>query len=198
MPTLTIFAGVNGAGKTTLYKYHFIKDSSLKNQLRVNPDEILQDFGGDWRSVNDQYKSGLIAIDKIKTYLKQGVSFNWETTVLSYFSLMNVKTAKALNYKVNLYFVSVEDVAVSFKRIKMRVKKGGHDVDSKLVENRFNKQFNNLNEILKYVDNAIFFDNTTTIKIVATYVDKHFTYVDDKTKWTQHLLESIKSTNLNS
>lgn len=195
MPTLTIFAGVNGAGKTTLYKYQLAKDYNLKNQFRVNPDEILKDFGGDWRSVKDQYKSGFIAIGKIKTYFKQRVSFNWETTILSYSSLMYVKTAKALNYKVNLYFVSVEDISVAFKRIKMRVEKGGHDVDSKLVENRFNNQFNNLNEILKYVDNAVFFDNTTTIKIVATYVDKHFTYVDDKTKWTQHLLETIKSKN---
>ena len=47
VPTLTIFAGVNGAGKTTLYKYQLAKDYSLKNQFRVNPDEILKDFGAD-------------------------------------------------------------------------------------------------------------------------------------------------------
>ena len=191
MPTLTIFAGVNGAGKTTLYRHQLVKDVNNVSQFRVNPDEILQEFGGDWRSVNDQYKSAMIALNKIDDYLHQKVSFNWETTNLARKHIVFLKKAKELNYKINLYFVSVEKLDVALERIKLRVEKGGHNVDSKLVEKRFINQFYNLKEALNYIDNAIFFDNTTTIKIVATYANKHFIFIDDKTKWTKELNEYV-------
>ena len=45
MKKFTIVAGVNGAGKSTLYQL----DPDLKCENRVNADEILKEFGGDWK-----------------------------------------------------------------------------------------------------------------------------------------------------
>lgn len=46
----TIFAGVNGAGKSTLYSS---MKEELSNQERVNSDEILKNFGGNWKNQED-------------------------------------------------------------------------------------------------------------------------------------------------
>lgn len=74
----TIFAGVNGAGKSTLY---LSMKEELSNQERVNSDEILKNFGGNWKNQEDQAKAMKEAIRKIKYCLDNKISFNQETTL---------------------------------------------------------------------------------------------------------------------
>lgn len=45
----TVYAGVNGAGKSTLYRMQ----DEINDEKRVNSDEILRSFGGDWRNEHD-------------------------------------------------------------------------------------------------------------------------------------------------
>lgn len=197
MPTFTIFAGVNGCGKTTLYNYECSKITGNIFGKRVNPDEILKNFGGDWQNNVDIYKSGLIALNKLKDYLSNMESFNWETTLISHTLLKCLKQAKDNGYKVNLYFVSVENIETALKRINHRVENGGHGIPNDLVETRFSHRFIRLNEALTFVDNAIFFDNTNTLKIAATYANKEFTYVDNKISWTKQLInKSLEKWNI--
>ena len=41
-----IVAGINGAGKSTLYRgFPYL----FENTIRINADEILRGFGGDWK-----------------------------------------------------------------------------------------------------------------------------------------------------
>ena len=187
MPTFTIFAGVNGCGKTTLYNYENSKIFGNHFGKRVNPDEILKNFGGDWQNEIDVYKSGLIAVNKLKDYLNNLESFNWETTLISNTLLKCLKQAKSSGYKVNLYFISVDNVEIALNRINNRVQKGGHGIPTKIVTSRFEHRFIRLNEALKYIDNAIFYDNSTTLKIVATYTNKEFTYINNKVNWAMNL-----------
>lgn len=197
MPTFTIFAGVNGCGKTTLYNYECSKITGNIFGKRVNPDEILKNFGGDWQNNVDVYKSGLIALNKLKDYLSNMESFNWETTLISHTLLKCLKQAKDNGYKVNLYFVSVENIETALKRINHRVENGGHGIPEKIVTSRFENRFVRLNEALKYIDNAIFFDNSNILKIVATYANKEFTYVDNKISWTKQLInKSLEKWNI--
>ena len=82
MPTLTIFAGINGAGKSTLYKFQkTTKVSDLG--VRICPDEIVEEMGGDWTNFVDVVNSGKIAIRRIDDCIKNKQSFNWETTLIS-------------------------------------------------------------------------------------------------------------------
>ena len=75
-----LIAGVNGAGKSTLYQTL----DSLKVMERVNTDEIVKSFG-DWKNSSDVMKAGKIAVNKIKDYFDNGVSFNQETTLCNRF-----------------------------------------------------------------------------------------------------------------
>ncbi|MBE7074518.1 MAG: ATPase [Clostridiales bacterium] len=193
MPTLTIFAGINGAGKSTLYEYEKQKTGNKDFGKRVNPDEILLEFNGDWSATADQYKSGRIALQRIKVCLENKESFNWETTVLSYFAMQTIKLAKSLDYTINLFFIGVNNVQTSLSRINKRIKKGGHGIDKNLVISRFNHQYDNIQTVLKMVDKAIFYDNSLTMQIAATYVNDKFTYINLYYKWTEKIIDASKN-----
>ena len=189
MPTLVIFAGVNGAGKTSLY-YKQCQNNFLGE--RVNPDEILVQFGGDWRSEYDITKSSLIALKKINELFKSKKSFNWETTITSDTLLNKLSIAKKLGYKICLQFVGVDNVKTAINRVEKRVLSGGHGVAPQKIEERFLKQFDNLDKVLEFVDYAVFFDNTNKTKVVAKYKNGIFTDIDKSVSWANSLIKMQK------
>lgn len=192
MPTLTIYAGVNGSGKTSLYG--IIKDSTPK-QTRVNIDEIIQELNMDSNSQASLVKAGKVALHIINDCLENNVSFNWESTIITSTHLKIMKKAKQKGYNVNLLFVSVKDVNTALGRIEHRVKNGGHSVPQKDVEYRFANQFKNISQCLKYVDKALFFDNTDNCKLVSSYSQDKFTYVDFNYSWVSDLIDILQPDN---
>ncbi|CCZ60282.1 hypothetical protein [Hungatella hathewayi] len=76
MKKYILYAGVNGAGKSTLYRTTHYQDT----MPRINTDEILREFG-DWRNTADLMKAGRIAIERLNSYLQEGITFNQETTL---------------------------------------------------------------------------------------------------------------------
>lgn len=189
MARLTIFAGINGAGKTTLY--NFLAGTQQVGSLgkRVCPDEILQNFKGDWRDDFDKYKSGRIALSNIKGYIENKRSFNWELTVISPTILRYIKKAKEQGFSVNINFIGVGSVEQSLERIKKRIKKGGHGVEKKLVEIRFNKQFRNFSQVFEVADGIVFYDNADNMKIVGSYLAKELFISEDAPEWTKEIKE---------
>ncbi len=73
----TIVAGVNGAGKSTLYQLN----PRLRNEHRVNADEILRELQLDWRDFSSVLVAGKEAVKRLNTYINEGISFNQETTL---------------------------------------------------------------------------------------------------------------------
>lgn len=89
MKKYIIIAGVNGAGKSTLFKTNKV----INESPRVNTDEIVREFG-DWRNIQDVFKAGKIAVNKIAEYLNNGVTFNQETTLCGKSIINNIRKAK--------------------------------------------------------------------------------------------------------
>lgn len=192
--TLTIFAGINGAGKSTLYRF---KTSQEMGDLgvRICPDEILEDFGGDWSNRVDVFNSGRIAINEMDYCLEEGLSFNWETTIISPFFLRLAERAKSCGYKIDLHFIGVDDVNQSLERIRKRVLNGGHGIDANIVASRHKNQLNNMIEAFKYVDNAIFYDNSNTLKVVSVYFDQGLHIYNENFEWVRALKKQFINVN---
>ena len=186
MPTLTIFAGVNGAGKSTLYKYYSNLGKTDFGE-RINADEMLRNFGGDWKNPNHNLKAGIMCIKKIHECLQQKRSFNWETTIMSHFAIKYITMAKELGYTVDVNFVGVNSAQTAIQRVNSRVVAGGHGIPEDLIKQRYANQFVTLSKVLPIIDNAFFFDNSSTFKIVATYSNPELTFIDENIIWAKNL-----------
>ena len=185
-PTLTIFSGVNGAGKSSLYKY--FNEIGLNDfGTRINADEILRENGGDWKNDADNLRSGVTAVRRIYKCLENKESFNWETTVLNGFSLKILRMAKEKGYNVNFYFVGVENAKLAIERVTIRQIRGGHGIPEELIKKRYAAQYDFFSEAAQYIDKALFFDNSSTFKIVGSYSDKELKYIDENVIWTKNL-----------
>ncbi|MDD6266073.1 MAG: zeta toxin family protein [Clostridia bacterium] len=162
-PKYTIFAGVNGVGKTSLYS---ILCKSENFGERINIDEMVA-MHGDWRDKMLQLTEGRNALKKISQLINYGVTFHEETTIPGATVLRLIKKAKAKGYKIQLYYVGVENLDTAIKRVRNRVEKGGHGVDEKLIKQRFEKKSEALHKLLPLVDSAFFYDNTVKFIQIA-------------------------------
>lgn len=165
MKYYTVFAGVNGAGKSTLYRTH----RGLSNQERVNCDEILREFGGEWKNPEDQFKSGRIALERIDSYLEEGVSFNQETTLSSKNAIKNAMRARELGYFTELHFVHIDSVEKAIERIANRVKDGGHGISEDTVRRRYVSAVKNLVHAIDTFNLVFIYDNTVYLNNIAVF-----------------------------
>lgn len=157
MKRLHVFAGVNGAGKSTFYVRQ-LEDDKIYG-LRINSDELVREFG-DWRNAKDQRRAARLALRLRKNYLENGVSFNIETT-LSGHSIVNfIKDAKARGYFVTLFYVGLDSVELSKRRVAIRAAKNGQAV----LERRYDASFVNLAQLIGVCDEIYFYDNSAPIE----------------------------------
>lgn len=167
MKEFNIFAGVNGAGKTTLYFNKLQKEKNKNFGLRIDKNEIVQAIG-DWKNPKDQIRASKIALKIRKNYLEKGYSFNQETTLCGKTILSFIHKAKDKGYKINIYYVGLENVQIAKDRVKIRVLKGGHDIAPDLIEKRYKESLENLKKILPITDNLYIFDNSKEFKSINT------------------------------
>lgn len=163
-PTATIFAGVNGAGKTTLYFLALEKGINLG--YRINVDEIAQSIG-DYKDKKTQVRALKIAITMRKVYIDDKLNFNQETTLCGKTILNLFKELKENNYKINLRFIGLDSPQTAKERVKIRVAKGGHDVDSHLIDKRYYESMQNLLKVMPLCDEILVYDNTKNYELIA-------------------------------
>lgn len=164
MKRYILIAGVNGAGKSTLYQ----TNSGLQGMPRVNTDEILREFG-DWRNINDVFKAGTIALNKITQYFSEGITFNQETTLCGNSILKYIHKAKEAGYLIEIHYVGVASVDIAKARVKHRILRGGHGIDESDIERRYYESFKQINRILKECDLVAFYDNTEDVRRFAIF-----------------------------
>lgn len=175
-----VIAGINGAGKSTFFHEPFwLPDNVEARKNRVNPDEILRDFGGNPNSREDQLRSGKIAVRKINEFITSKESFNQETTLTGKLTVKRMQRIKEAGYKVLLYYISVDTPETAIKRIEHRVELGGHNIDSSLVHKRFMESLDNFQKCLDYTDEAYVYDNTTSFKLIAAWRRGSLAWVGD-------------------
>lgn len=88
--------------------------------------------------------------------------FSFETVMSHPSKLDFIKRARESGYKVYLYFVALPDPELNLLRVKSRVMAGGHNVDPQKVVDRYKRTMDLLAEAVRMVDNAYFFDNSSS------------------------------------
>lgn len=184
----TLIAGVNGAGKSTLYHLGNLLPA---NQERVNSDEILKENKGNWKDLNDQMEAMKEAVKRIRTYLKNGISFNQETTLAGNSIISNIKKAKERGFKVQMYYVGLESADLAVQRVANRVRVGGHGIKEEEIRKRYKKSLENLLVSIDLCDVIYVYDNTVGFRQVAVFeCGKLKGNKIDECKWLENMFNN--------
>ena len=193
-PYYVVIGGVNGAGKSTIYQIQNSKRKELDTD-RINADEILRRFGGNWNKQSDINKSMREVLREIEGHFKEGKSFHHETTFGGnpYPDKKRLLNAKKLGYESFLIYIGLESPERAIERVNSRVAKGGHGVPEDLIRKRYEFSLRNLAELEKYFDNVSIYDNSDEFSYI--YVKENHTVVANNTQEYAWVPKAIQEKN---
>lgn len=130
----------------------------------------------DQSKITHSYEASLIA-SFIRWALynkKKGFAFE---SVMSHKSKLNeIISAKKKGLKIYLYFVCIDNPAINIERVKDRVKKGGHNVNSEKLKNRYLNTLKNLYPSIRLSDKVYLFDNSgKSLELIAEISNEKMT-----------------------
>lgn len=191
-PRIIILAGPNGAGKTTMSK--FVIPNAYDVREFVNADRIAAGLSA-FSPESVAFEAGRIMLKRIHQLLNEGSSFAFETTLASKSFVRLIKRAHARGYEVTLVYVALPSVQMARRRVKKRVRAGGHDIAPEVIERRFHRGLANLIQLyIPVVDLWFVYDNS------APEVPRRISAggagvieVDEEEKWQRLLRLAAKS-----
>ncbi|HLG88167.1 MAG TPA: AAA family ATPase [Alphaproteobacteria bacterium] len=173
-PILWIVAGANGSGKSTCFQNVLVKDASGAVWI-INPDLLtlrIMTQEGLFRN-----EANLEAVKRIERWLHASIATHQTVgveTVLStgkYRKL--VRAAKRKGFLIHLVYVSLRSADLNIRRVRQRVRQGGHDVPAEKIRSRRLRSFAELPWFLYHADSAQLFDNSGDApELVAEKIDQ--------------------------
>jgi predicted ABC-type ATPase len=141
LPTLYLFAGSNGAGKTTFARAYLRQLDPIPRFL--NADEIARGLSPlDPQKLS--VKAGKLLLREIHDCIESGISFGLESTLSGTTHAKLLERAKSLGYQIELHYLWIPSPALAIRRIRQRVKMGGHSIPEAEVRRRFARSRANL------------------------------------------------------
>ena len=120
---LIIVGGPNGSGKTT-FAIQYAKDHGIEY---LGTDEIVNGLKKK-KKKNIEIQAGKIFFKRLENYLEERKSVIIESTLSGIGLLNKIKFFKEKGFSISIIFVFIDTVELCKKRIRIRVKKGGHNV----------------------------------------------------------------------
>ncbi|MBI4368123.1 MAG: hypothetical protein HY588_01875 [Candidatus Omnitrophica bacterium] len=162
-----VIAGPNGAGKTTFAKTFFPRYLNCK--VFINADLIA---GGLAPLAPERaaLKAGKLLLEEIKQTARRGIDFGFETTLSgkSYVRLFGDLIRSG--YAIHLFFLWIPNVEISLRRIRERVRRGGHNIPEPVVRRRFHRGIENLFKLYAgFLSSWTIFDNSTPHPEIIAY-----------------------------
>ena len=131
---LYIIAGANGSGKSTFAEV-LLKE---KNLAFLNADEIAKEIAPN--AINSvPISAGKEYFKRLAEFFKENLSFAVESTLSGNNITRIINKAESQNYKTILVYSFLQSCTACIKRVKTRVKNGGHDVPEEDIIRRYYK-----------------------------------------------------------
>jgi predicted ABC-type ATPase len=160
-PILWIVAGPNGSGKSTLYDTALIEDFGRSVWI-INPDLLTARIVR--QEAVETVEANREAVERIMVWL-HGSLRAYQTvgveTVLStekYRPL--VLEARRVGFEIRLIYVMLRSPDLNVARVRLRVRRGGHDVAEDKVVARYHRSLGQLPWFIDAADRAYLFDNS--------------------------------------
>jgi len=151
-PIVVALAGPNGAGKSTFYRAHL----STAGLRFVNADDLSRELG------LGPYEAAEMATCLRRELVEQRESFVFETVFSDPVGdkLSFLRDTAALGYAVVLCFIGLNSPGLSEERVAMRFAKGGHDVPTMKLRERYPRTLRNLSVAIRDLQHVLVYDNS--------------------------------------
>lgn len=160
-PAFLIVAGPNGSGKSSAYLDTDI-EAGGRSVWIVNPDLLTARI----RAVErlSQRDANLAAVMRIEAWLDASIEVHKTVgveTVLSTGKYRRlVEKAKSHGFAIWLLYVVLDSPERNIDRVRLRVRKGGHDVPEDKIRSRYAKSLAQFPWFLDQADEAWLYDNS--------------------------------------
>lgn len=160
-PELWIVAGPNGSGKSTLHESINIETKNGSIWI-INPDLLSARIADVERL--DSKQANIEAVKRIENWLEASIRAHQTIGVETVLSTSKyrrlVKAAKKLGFQINLIYVLLATPEMHIERVRLRVKKGGHNVPTEKILERRKRSLRQLPWFLGQADRAWLYDNS--------------------------------------
>jgi predicted ABC-type ATPase len=176
VPAFWLIAGPNGSGKSSLYgsdKTAIHGDTNITDAAHsfwiINPDLLtLRIRSSERRSLP---VANLEAVKRIEAWLEASINAHQSIGVETVLSTAKyrrlVRIAKKRGFEIRLVYVVLRNPELNVKRVKMRIRKGGHGVPLEKIRKRWTASLKQLPWFLNQADWALLFDNSDELRVVG-------------------------------
>lgn len=145
----------------------FLNNDNSKSLLKKSEEEnhkiylsCKENYIRSYSTEGSKYEGSLISSFLREKLVQNNQSFCFETVMSHSSKLEDIQDAKNQGYFTCFYFICTDDPEVNISRVENRVKKGGHNVDSIKIIERYLKTLNNLFPAIEICDKSYLFDNS--------------------------------------
>ena len=159
VPTITVLAGTNGAGKSSIGGARleaartpfYNPDVETQALLAANPGMSADEANAAaWR----------IGKERLQAAIADQHSFNFETTLGGQTIARLLATAHDNGLRLRIWYCGLSDAELHVARVRVRVRRGGHDIPTAKIRERYDASRNNLCSLLGSVDELVLYDNS--------------------------------------
>ena len=175
-PKILVFAGPNGSGKSTITRKIPICG------IYVNADEIKR------ISQCTDLEAAQEAEQIRQSLLKAHKDFTFETVLSTDRNLTLLRQAKEQGYEIQAVFVLTNNPCINTKRVKSRVKAGGHDVPEEKIVKRYEKSLKNLSQLVRIVDHTRVIDNSGDKPHLICEVLNQYVTIWETAQWSKEAI----------
>jgi len=157
-PRCIIIAGPNGAGKTTFAREFLPHEAKIVHF--VNADLIAAGLSP-LKPELAALSGGRLLLRELDRLVAARADFAFESTLSGLTYAARLRRWKTEGYHIEIVFLKIDSVQLAVKRIRGRVKQGGHHVPTADVARRFHRGWANFQSTYRALaDSWAVYDNT--------------------------------------
>lgn len=137
---VVVIAGPNGAGKTTISRA--VLHDTLGISEFVNADAIAAGLSG-FEPERAAFAAGRVMLRRLKELGDAKSAFAFESTLASRTFAPWLKGLARNGYQVNVLYVWLRGPELAVRRVKARVRRGGHGIPDDVVRRRYYRSASN-------------------------------------------------------
>ena len=186
MPKILVFAGPNGSGKSTVTSGFGIVGEY------VNADVIQKNLKC------DALTAAQIAQATREHLVSKGLDFTFESVMSTTRNIDLLESAKSKGYSIECVYVLTVSPDINMRRVRFRVKNGGHDVPVDKVFIRYRRALSLIPRLLHVCDKIRIFDNSLDFKTNENLIveaDSCSTVIYPNEIWSENMIISLLSGN---